>query len=314
MKRAISLCLLLVLMVLAGGAGGGAAAYFYIRYLASQQVPETKGQGEQLQSMKSFFKGRAAEENPVTIAALGHLKPRGDVIDIAGLMGDRLGSLRVNEGDKVTEGEVLGHLDSFAEAKAQRDAAHAQLEEAKARLRAETAYSQVKIEEAKIAVREAQELDPLDIKAQRDRVSALKSALDFDRSDKARFRSVIAGTIPQQKLEQQDMLLLRDDAELKAAEAMLEKAQSGAALKLQAARAQLLAAEAGLARVKASVQIESLARNLDLAEARWNRTVLKAPRDGCILRILTRPGELNRPHADPENGRHQGHVRRGRGL
>jgi HlyD family secretion protein len=53
----------------------------------------------------------------------------------------------------------------------------------------------------------------------------------------------------------------------------------------------LLAAKAGLKRVEASAQIESLAKNLDLAEARLNRTVLKAPRDGCILKVLTHPGE-----------------------
>ena len=43
--------------------------------------------------------------------------------------------------------------------------------------------------------------------------------------------------------------------------------------------------------MEASAQIESLVKNLDLAEARLNRTVLKAPHDGCILKVLTHPGE-----------------------
>jgi HlyD family secretion protein len=290
MKRAIKLCLQLLLMVLAGSVLVGGGIFVYLNYLVPPPSVPMETQGRRLGEMLSFFKERP-KERPTTIAALGRLKPRGDVIDIAGLMGDRLGSLRVKEGDHVKGGDILGYLDSYSEARAQRDAAAAQVAEAKARLHAERAYSQALILEAHIGVREAKELDPLDIQAQEDRVSALKSALESDRSDMDRLHSVAPGTVSPQKLGQQDLLVRRDEAELKAAKAMLEKARAGAVLKLETARAQLQAAEAGLKRVEASVQIESLTKNLDLAEARLNRTILKAPRDGCILKTLTHPGE-----------------------
>ena len=94
----------------------------------------------------------------------------------------------------------------------------------------------------------------------------------------------------------------RDEQELKAAKSMLDKATGRSRLNLARAQAQLEAAEAGLRRVEASAQIDSLTNNLALAQARLDRTILKAPRDGCILQVLTRPGADHRSPADPENG------------
>jgi len=153
------------------------------------------------------------------------------------------------------------------------------------------AYSQVLIKQAEIGVSEARQLDPLDIQAQEDRVSLLESVLACDRNDQERLRSVASGTVSPQKLGQQDLLVRRDEQELKAARALLAKAKAGSRLKLQTALAQLEAAKAGLKRVEASGQIDSLAKNLDLAEAHLNRTILTAPSDGCILKVLTHPGE-----------------------
>jgi len=278
-------------MVLAGGVLVGGGAFLYLKYFGPPPSVQNESQGQRLRELVSFGKERQ-KGNPTTIAALGRLQPRGDVIDIAGgLMGDRLGSLEVKEGDHVKKGDILGYLDSHSEAKAQRDAAAAVLAEARARLEAERVYSQAMILQAQIGVREARELDPLDIQAQEDRVNLLKSALESDRSDMDRLRSVAAGTVSPQKLGQQELLVRRDELELKAAKAMLEKARAGAVLKSETARAQLQAAEAGLKRVEASVQFESLTKNLDLAEARLNRTILKAPSDGCILKVITHPGE-----------------------
>jgi HlyD family secretion protein len=292
MKRAIGLCVLLLLMAVASVIGGGAGASLYRLYLESQQQQQKgfKSQSEQLDEMDSFGKSRTPNKHPI-IAALGRLKPRGDVIDIAGLMGARLASLKVKEGDRVKEGDVLGFLDNHAEAEAERNAAAAQLAEAKKRLDAEKAYSQALIQQAQIGVREAEKLDPLDIKAQEIKVSLLESALATHRSDLKRLTDVTPGAVSSQQLGQQELLVRRDVEERDAAQAMLEKARAGAVLKAENARAALLAAEAGLKRVESSVQIESLTKNLALAEAHLNRTILKAPSDGTILKILTHPGE-----------------------
>ncbi len=291
MKRAITVCLQLLSMVLVGVVGGGAGAFLYSVYLARQRPPEMKSQGEQLLDLGSFGEVRAPNERPF-IAALGRLQPRGDVINIAGgLMGARLESLAVHEEDHVKKGATLGCLDGYAEAKAQCNAATAQLDEAKMRLQAEMAYSQALVKQAEIGVSEARELEPLDIQAQRERVSLLESVLGSDRTDQERLRSVALGTISPQKLDRQGLVVDRDKQELKAARALLAKATAGARLKLQTAEAQLETAKAGRERVKASGQIDSLAKNLALARAHLDRTILKAPQDGCILKVLTHPGE-----------------------
>jgi HlyD family secretion protein len=291
MKRVIGVCLLLLLMVLAGGVGGGAGAFLYSQYFASPQPPQMKSQGEQLGEMGSFSQSRSPNRGPL-IAALGRLEPRGNVIDIAGgLMGARLGSLEVKVGQHVKEGTILGYLDGYPEAKAQWNAAAATLAEAKTRLDAERACAQAQIVQAEIGVREARELDPLDIEAQQARVNMLMSVLANDQIDEQRLRSVTTGGVPLQKLDQQALIVSRDDQELKAAKTLLAKAKAGAQLKLQTALAQVAAAKAGLKRVEASAQVESLAMNVDLAKVRLDRTILKAPRDGCILKVLTHPGE-----------------------
>ena len=218
----------LLLMVLAAVVLVGAGGFLYREYFVPPPPVQMESQGRQLGKLPSFGKLRPSER-PQTIAALGRLQPRGDVIDIAGgLMGDRLRSLQVKEGDQVLAGAILGYLDSYPEAKAQRDAAAVQLAEAKARLDAEKAYSQVLILQAQIGIREAKKLDPLDIRAQEDRVNMLKSVLASDRSDRERLRSVASGTVSPQKLDQQSLLVRRDEEELNAAKAMLEKARAGA--------------------------------------------------------------------------------------
>jgi HlyD family secretion protein len=246
--------------------------------------------GQRLSGLPSFRKQRPAS-TATEVASLGRLTPRGEVIDIGGLMGDRLGKLKVEEGQTVAEGDVLGYLESYSERKAERDAYTAQLAEARARLAAETAQADAQIREAEVAVRQANNIGPLDVKAQEATVRLLEGEVATAQADLDRIRSVTKGVINQSTIDQQAQLLRRRQEELTAARAVLDKASQGLPLSQDRAQAQLEAARAGRERVGASVPIESLTKALALAEVRMERTILKAPRAGTVLKILTRPGE-----------------------
>lgn len=283
--------LLLALVAVLGVGLGGGGLFLYQQLNPAPAAVSSESQGQRLAELQSFGKTRPPG-SPAKVAALGRLQPKGDVIDISGLMGDRVGRLEVEEGAQVKKGDPLGYLESNSERQAEEKASAAQLAEAKERLEAETAYSKTQIEEAQIAVRQAEQLDPLDIEAQEARVRLLEAELATATTDLERLRSLTTpGAVPPQRLDQQQQLVTRFQQELIAAQATLKKAQAGRKLNLAKAQAQLQGAEAGLQRVKASAQIDSLTQAHALAVARLARTILKAPRDGTVLKILSRPGE-----------------------
>ncbi len=152
-------------------------------------------------------------------------------------MGERLASLDVKEGQAVTKGDVLGHLDTFAVRQAQQAAAAAQLADAKARLAAELVSADALINEAQIGVRQAEKLDPLDIQAQEAKVRLLKSELKNARTDLERMQSLtIPGAVSAQKMGEQTQGVRRAQEELLAAEATLAKASAGHVLNVERAR------------------------------------------------------------------------------
>jgi HlyD family secretion protein len=256
----------------------------------------TSSDGEEKTGRGPISSSGKSEFSRFEVVAPGRLQPRGGVIDVGGLMGDRVGSVCVKEGDRVTEGQPLASLASHDEARAQENATVAQLDEADKRLKAETAYSQSLVEQAKIVQREAQQLDPLDVEAKKAEVAGLKSALDADGKEADRWKTLENGPGPSQKADQHDLILKSDAQKLNAAQALLKKAERAVELKNEAAKAQVEAAGAALERVKASDQRESLKQSLALAKARVDRTILRAPSNGVILKVLSHPGAATGQH------------------
>jgi HlyD family secretion protein len=269
-----------------------AAGGFWLRGQLVQAPPVMPpSEGDRLGRLPSFGKLRAGEKQ-TSVAALGRLTPRGEVVHIGGLMGDRLGKLQVEEDAWVKKGDVLGYLESYEERKAERDTFAAQLAEAKARLAAELALLDAQIKEAEIGVQQAKTLDPLDVDAQKAKVQILEDELATAQTDLDRLSGLTTpGAVSQQKLDQQAQLVRRFRQELSAAKAMLAKSTSGRELNSKRAQAVLDAARAGRKKAQASAQLDSLSKNLALAEVRLQRTILRAPHDGAVLKIIARPGE-----------------------
>ncbi|HIK20313.1 MAG TPA: ABC exporter membrane fusion protein [Synechococcus sp. M44_DOE_062] len=245
------------------------------------------------QSVSGSAEATVETRLPPQVGALGRLEPEGEVLRIAGPPGERLGELLVAEGDRVVAGQVLARLESYAERLAERAYAAAQLQEARARLQAETRFSQAQIQEARTRLSRLDEPQQMQIRSQEAVVERLRAELADAEANLVRFQELWQeGAISQQELDQRRLLVRQRQEDLRAAEATLSQLRLARERDLLNAQAQVQAAEAGLSLAQAQVQLGSLARNLELAEARLERTLIRAPRSGQVLKIHTRPGEV----------------------
>jgi HlyD family secretion protein len=230
---------------------------------------------------------------PNRVEALGRLEPEGGMVNIGvGVpMGDRLSSVFVKEGQEVTKDQELARLESYEIRRAERDLAASQLAEARDRLAAVTANGNCQIEEAKIRIRQIEEIEPLDIRAQTSKVELLRDQLGRARQNLQRMQRLKQDTISRQEMEQHELLVHQAEVELSSAEALLEKTTKAHKLSLQSAQAQLKTLETSLARFQKEIPIPSLEKGLQVAEERLKHTRIHAPTQGRILKVLGHAGE-----------------------
>jgi HlyD family secretion protein len=236
--------------------------------------------------------GTAVAAGADTVTALGRLEPETEVVEINVMQGSRIDRVLVKEGERVASGAALAFLDGHGEMEAARDLAAKQLEEAHKRYGVETAHGQAAIEAARLRVRQAEESTRKAVEGQEAVVRGAqagrdKAQLDLDRSARLRSEGVVS-------VSDNDVAALasRQAVErLADADANLSRLRTNFDLELQMARADLRSAETGLTQAQLALQLGSSGENLKLAEARLERTVVRAPFAGEILKILTHAGE-----------------------
>lgn len=228
----------------------------------------------------------------VAVAALGRLEPRGEVIRISGPTGERIGSLEVRRGTWVETGEILAYLESHAERLAERDLAASQLAEAESRLIAQIELSQAEISEAATRMQQIERPATFEIEGQQASVRQLEVELAIEREDLERFQSLFAeGAISEQELDRQQSTVGQLQEQLSNARSALVRLETAKETDMLNAEAQLRAARANLELSSIQVAVDSARRNLALAEARLERTIIRAPQTGRILQVYTRAGE-----------------------
>jgi HlyD family secretion protein len=195
--------------------------------------------------------------NPLSaVTALGRVTPGRAVISIAALPGSRILKLEVMDGQKVKTGDVLAYLEAYNLRMAEREAAKVALDETRERLAMETTYGEAVIEQNRQAVRLLE-------------ISAEHAHKEMKRLEALRLVKVVQD----QSVDDQKFLVDSREGEL------------------AKARAELHAAEAALARTRSTVALKSAEAQLKSAGAQLELTIIRAPIDGEILKILTYPGE-----------------------
>ncbi|MGH9423960.1 MAG: efflux RND transporter periplasmic adaptor subunit, partial [Thermoanaerobaculia bacterium] len=227
-----------------------------------------------------------------TVTARGRLEPESEVIGVGAAPDDRIETIRVVEGQTVHTGDALVYLTTYEERLKERDYAASQLEDARTRLSAETAHGGSLIRESEVRIRQLEATQPIEIEAQRATVDTIDSELAQSRADVARNQLLSRdGLVTQQVLDHSIAEVGQNESRLRNARATLERLQRDQTLTLEMARAQLQTAQASLSNARSLVQMRSLASNLQLAEARLARTIIRAPIDGVILKVQLHPGE-----------------------
>lgn len=258
-------------------AGGGLATRFFLTSTNAIAQEETVA---------------PAPPRQVAVVALGRLEPEGEVITVGGPTGDRIGKLEIAEGEFVSQGTILAYLETYEERRAERDYAASQLNEAKAKLNAETRLGQAQVQEAQTRFQQIDRPQQLEIEAQRATIREIEAELALAKIELARFQSLQQeGAVSQQQLDRQLGETRQLEERLNNARVNLVRLEADRTTDLSNARAQVLSQQAEVGRSQAQIQVDSAARNLQLAEARLDRTVIRAPKDGEVLRVLTFPGE-----------------------
>ncbi|NEQ50114.1 MAG: HlyD family efflux transporter periplasmic adaptor subunit [Leptolyngbya sp. SIO3F4] len=228
----------------------------------------------------------------VDVAALGRIEPKNEVIDIAAAETGVLAKMLVEEGNQVEAGQILAELDMYEVRKAERDYAASQLTEAQKKLDAERTLGAARITEATTKSDQIDQPQIQAIKAQAAEIRSLEARLTLAKIDLERFENLLnQGAITQQEFDRQQTEV--DELSSNIANAVATKTQFELArdTDLENAAAQVSMAEADLQLAAVETGVESAQQNLALAEARLNRTVIKAPSTGQILDIYVRPGE-----------------------
>lgn len=227
------------------------------------------------------------------VVALGRLEPAMGVVDVLGTPGDRVVELNFKEGDAVEAGKEIGHFESRSLRQLEVDLAQTQLREAESRLTAELDAAQKKLASAKIAEEGGVELAELEVLSQAGQVELLKLHRDQAKADLARLEklnSTPTVLVSKQEVEHQALLATKAAEEVDAALAALERLKKGNALKQKTAAADRIAAEAGVEQARHVFPIETLKRQLALAEERFKQATITAPVDGTVLKIYAPKG------------------------
>ena len=234
----------------------------------------------------------AGDVSRTHVTALGRLEPESEVIDVSGPAGTRVHTLEVSEGAEVAQGDILARMESFPRRLAETRRAEARLREARAIRQAETRNGEAEIRQAGLELERINTLSPFEIEAQESTVRRLRADFGNATRNLGRLETLNEkDRVSVQEVDEQRMVVLRLREQVAGAGLKLARLKAKREIDLLEVRTRLESTEARLHRARLATHVESLATELELARAELDRTIIRAPIDGTILKVLTHPGE-----------------------
>lgn len=233
--------------------------------------------------------GAAVEPGELPVTALGRLEPATGVIDLGGIAGDRLEKLLVEEGRWVQAGTELARLASYGLREMELKLAETQLEEARHRLDVEQKYAAALQREAELAEEQNALLDR-DLAAQQQQLEFLQRSLERAMQEHESMVG-LGDSVSSYELNQHELAVQKLESELRAARELFDKLRASRELADRLAAAKRTTAEINKVRLSATLQLDSLEQAVEVARLRLQQSVVKAPVDGRVLRVLVREGE-----------------------
>jgi HlyD family secretion protein len=234
-----------------------------------------------------------------TVTALGRLEPQGEAVHPAttgSLEGTRILQVLVKEGDKVRAGQVLAILDTrdrrltaLKEAQEQVKVAQARLAQVKAGAKA----GEINAQKATIQRMEA-ELQG-NVTAQEATVKRLEAELSNAETEYKRYQKLYRdGAISASTLDSKRLTAETAQKRLEEGKATLKRVRETVQAQLNEARATLTRiAEIRPTDVQtAQAEVNQAIAAVDKAKADLELAYVRSPRDGRVLKIHTRAGEV----------------------
>lgn len=226
------------------------------------------------------------------VLALGRLEPEGEIINLSGLVGEKVAKLNVKEGDRVKAGAIIAYLDNYQQMLAQWNLAKSQLEEIKERIANDTLLKQTQIDQAQIQIDRASTPTLSQIDGQKALVRRLEAEQTNAKEEYLRWQYLHSqGAVSLQSLNARKLTIDSAVENLSQARQTLNQLVSNRQINIASAKTELRASQVNKQRVYTDSGLPSAIANLKLVQRQLERTIIHAPGNGEILKILTKEGE-----------------------
>jgi HlyD family secretion protein len=227
------------------------------------------------------------------VSALGRLQPKGGVISVFGLPGDRIERLSAKLGDVVVKDTILAELASHKDRELERDLVAVQLREARAQRDAigDAGKAKIAVIDAEIAQMQSGRED--DLKVQDAKIAALIQQVRVTHDGWDRMKSLEGrNLVSTYDVEKGELLYHQAESELTAARAIRDKTEKGYDDSNATLKAKRSAAVAELEEALKRVPVDTLAEKLRIAERGLEATQVKAPVAGKVLKVIGHEGDV----------------------